>query len=330
MSPPLRGVLRQEAVDFQVEEIPGFQADGQGEHDLLWVEKAGANTAWVATQLARHAGVAPVAVGYSGLKDRHALTWQHFSVQLPGRQVDWSGLRLPGVRVLEVQRHSRKLQRGAHRGNHFRIMLHELSGDTIAAETLLQRAAREGVPNHFGEQRFGNQAGNIQLVQRLANGARLDRTQRGFALSTARALIFNAVLDARVQRGDWQQLQAGDLAQLDGSGSVFGPVQPDPQLHSRCEQLDIHPTGPLWGRGSSPCTDAVATLEQQIADTLPQAVAVCASAGMKHERRALRMRVQALRWHWPDPSSLSLEFTLGRGCFATALLAGLLQASDAR
>ena len=100
-APPLRGRLRTQPEDFIVEEALGYAADGAGEHVLLTVQKREANTAWVAQQLARFAGVDARSVGYAGRKDRHALTTQSFSVHLPGRSdPDWGALQLPGVRVL--------------------------------------------------------------------------------------------------------------------------------------------------------------------------------------------------------------------------------------
>jgi tRNA pseudouridine13 synthase len=239
-------------------------------------------------------------------------------------------LQVDGVRIIGVQRHSRKLQRGAHRGNRFRIVLRELSGDQAGAEHILQNLSTRGVPNHFGAQRFGLAAGNLRLVEKLAAGARLDRTQRGFALSTARAVIFNAVLDQRIADCTWDQLQDGELAQLDGSGSVFGPITPDSTLHSRCTQLDIHPSGPLWGRGAPRTDAALLQIELAAAARHPDASAVCSAADLKQERRALRMRVSDLQWHWnAQAHTLELQFALGRGCFATALLALLVGALDA-
>ena len=71
--------------DFRVEEIDAFEPDGDGEHLLLTVEKRGENSSHVARTLARWAGIADVGVGYAGMKDRHAVTVQRFSVHLPKR-----------------------------------------------------------------------------------------------------------------------------------------------------------------------------------------------------------------------------------------------------
>src|SRR5690606_4866811 len=197
--PPLRGRMRVIADDFEVDEVLGFEPDGQGEHSYLRIEKRDANTEWVAQQLAAFAGVAPMAVSYSGLKDRHALTRQTLSVQLPGRpEPDWDALRVEGVKVLSAVRHSRKLKRGTHKSNLFRIRLRELQGSRDEAEARIGQLGRLGVPNYFGEQRFGRNNENLHAARALFGGRRMSRSQRGFALSAARSWLFNAVLGRRV------------------------------------------------------------------------------------------------------------------------------------
>ena len=112
--PVISGALRTEIDDFVVDELLDVEFTGDGEHDWLKVEKRGNNTDWIARQLARHAGIRPAEVGYSGLKDRHAVTTQWFSVWR-GREApaDWSAWHVDGATVLEVERHQRKLRRGA-------------------------------------------------------------------------------------------------------------------------------------------------------------------------------------------------------------------------
>src|SRR3546814_5484344 len=81
----LSATIRTSPEDFFVEEIDAFAASGAGEHLLLAIEKRGMNTAFAAKLLAQWAGVGEQAIGYAGLKDRHAVTRQRFSVHLPGR-----------------------------------------------------------------------------------------------------------------------------------------------------------------------------------------------------------------------------------------------------
>ena len=252
-TPPLAARLRASPEDFQVEEILGYDADGVGEHVLLWVEKRGANTDWVARELAKFAGVPQVAVGYAGMKDRHAVTRQTFSVQLAGKpDPDWSTFPHAEVKVLAATRHSRKLKRGALRGNRFVLVLREVEGDRAAAEQVLQQIAVRGVPNYYGEQRFGREGGNVEQARAMFGGRRVERDKRSFLLSAARSHIFNNVLAARVERDAWDKPLDGEIWSLAGSRSWFGPEPFTDVLAERLVRADIHPSGPLWGQGEPP------------------------------------------------------------------------------
>lgn len=322
--PGLSGRIKVEPEDFVVVETLGFEADGQGEHDLLLIEKRGVNTEWLARQLARHAGVAPVAIGYAGLKDRQGVTRQHFSVQLPGRTVDWDTLTIHGVRLVSRARHSRKLKRGALTGNRFELRVRDVAGDRDQAAQQLEAIARGGYPNRFGEQRFGHDDGNLELARRLFAGARLERSERGFAISAARSAIFNAVLDARVGDGSWNQPRTGDLMQLDGRSAFFGPIETDATLDERCARGDIHPTGPLWGAGAPATAGQVRVLEAQIADRFEGFAEGLTTVGAEHDRRALRAMARELAWSF-DGEDLLLTFSLPAGAYATALLAEVIR-----
>lgn len=312
-----------------MDEELGFEPDGEGEHRFLRVEKTNANTAWVAGRLAKFAEVDVRRVGYSGLKDRHALTTQWFSVQLPARTVvDWAAARIEGVRVLEVTANRRKLRRGAHRSNFFRIVLRDAGGDFAEAAARLTRISAQGVPNYFGEQRFGRDAGNLALAESLMHGQRLSRDRKSLALSAARAWLFNHVLDRRVADGSWQRLRPGDCAGLDGSGSVFAVERPDATLERRVGALDVHATGPLWGRGALATSGEVETLEREIAGRFPTLAGGLERHGLAQQRRPLRVAVRALAWQ-EESGALELSFRLVRGAFATAVLRELADYRDA-
>lgn len=308
-APLFSAVIRSKADDFDVTEELGFEFSGDGEHDYLFVEKTNANTEWVSRQLAQYAEVPARDVGYAGLKDRHAVTRQWFSVPR-WHSPDWSRLEHEGVRLLDLQRHNRKLRRGAHTGNLFRIVLRgELPHDDALHERLAVIAA-SGVPNYFGEQRFGRGGGNIALADDWAAGRKLPRHKRSFAISAARSYLFNQFLDVRVGAGNWDQLLEGDVANLDGSGSVFTVTALDDDLTRRCEQMDLHPAGPLYGDGSSVSGVSAAHESWLVALT---------NARVKPASRSLRLRVADLEWEAAD-DSLVLEFALGRGAFATSVL----------
>lgn len=319
--PPLTARLRAAPEDFQVEEILGYDADGAGEHALLWVEKRGANTDWVARELAKFAGVSPVAVGYAGLKDRHAVTRQAFSVQLAGKpDPDWSLFPHAEVKVLAATRHSRKLKRGALRGNRFALVLREVQGDRAMAEQVLQQIAARGVPNYYGEQRFGREGGNVAQARAMFGGRRVDRDKRSFLLSAARSHIFNSVLATRVERGAWDTPLDGEIWSLAGSRSWFGPEPFTDVLAERLSRADIHPSGPLWGQGEPPTQNEAGALEREVGAASDDLAVGLAAARMDQERRPLRLLPKDLRWHWRDDDALELSFELPPGAYATVVV----------
>ncbi len=294
--------------DFEVTELPLQPPSGAGEHLWLQVEKNGANTAYVAQQLAAAAGVEERDVGYAGLKDRHAITRQWFSIYLPkGETPDLTPLQHPEFTVLSQSRHVKKLRPGDLQGNRFRIVLREVTGDHAAIEANLQAVASQGVPNYFGAQRFGFDGGNIEQGRAmLAREIRVrNPKKKGLYLSAVRAFVFNEVLAQRIAQGLWGQSLPGDV--MDASG---------------------RPTGPLWGRGRVSTTEAAQALENAVA---ARHAALCDGmehAGLEQERRALVASPQDMTWAWPQADQLVLAFTLPAGHYATSVLAEILRTTE--
>ena len=323
--PALTGRLRSSPDDFRVEEILGYGPDGEGEHVFLEVEKRGENTDWVARELAKFAGANPEGVGFAGLKDRHAVTVQAISVQLPGKdEPDWNAFGGDSVTVRSLGRTRRKIRRGALRGNRFVITVRGIEGDRTIAQARLEAIGAMGVPNYFGEQRFGREAGNIGQARAMFAGRRVDRSKRSILLSAARSQLFNTVLAERVASGSWATPIDGEVYALAGSRSFFGPEPMSDTLAGRLASFDIHPSGPLWGRGEPPTAGAAAELELRIAAADNDLAQGLAAAGMDQERRALRLRPEGFAWQWLD-DALEVSFTLPAGAYATTVLREVAQ-----
>ncbi|MCP5159404.1 MAG: tRNA pseudouridine(13) synthase TruD [Gammaproteobacteria bacterium] len=325
--PGLSGRWRGMPEDFQVREVLDFPLEGVGEHAWLWVRKRGANTDWVARQLAQKAGVAVGAVSYAGLKDRHAVTEQWFSVHLPGKaDPDWNIDPHPDFTVLKTVRHSRKLRRGALSGNAFRITIRDLDGDPAELVARWQTVSAAGVPNYFGEQRFGREAGNLERAEAMLSGqAKVrDRHQRGLYLSAARSALFNGVLAQRVVAGTWNQVLPGEVLMLAGSHSIFVVAEVDETLYQRVAAFDLHPTGPLWGAGELRSSGQVRELEEAVAATWPIFRAGLAAVDLKQERRALRLVMQDATLKFPEANVAALDFRLPAGAYATSVLRELV------
>jgi len=329
--PAGRGAIRVRPEDFRVTEDVGYAPSGDGEHLWLEVEKRGMNTVDVALRLARLAEVPVRSVGFGGLKDRNAVTRQPFSIQMPGREdPDWSTWGGAGMRIVDAARHHRKIQRGRLAGNRFELVVRALEGDRDELEQRLRQVAELGVPNGFGEQRFGGN--NIARAYRLFRGElrrKPSKSKRGFYLSAARSLIFNQVLERRILAGTWNQMMDGEIVMLDGSRSTFAADAEDPDIQARCKAQDLHPTGPLVGEGESGVTGEAAALEGDVIAAQQELADGLARFRLKTDRRPLRMRVIDLEWDFESNSALALRFSLRSGCYATAVLRELLEYRDA-
>lgn len=327
---PVSARFKQTPEDFVVvEELP-FELSGSGEHAWLQLRKRNCNTDWLATRLADYAGVKKHAVGYAGLKDRFAVTTQWFSIHLPGRDdVDWGNLQLDGVEVLERCRHQRKLQRGALKQNHFTIKLRAI--ETGADGNIEQVFARcdeirqQGVPNYYGEQRFGHDLANLVEAKRLFSQPRerLSRHKRSLYLSAARSWLFNCIVSERVEQGSWNRRLRGDVFMLDGRSACFvddGSLE----LQQRLQRGEIHPTAVLWGTGDSMAAHDCGAIEAMVIDRYPVFKQGLIDANVRQQRRAMRLPVQDLECRL-EYASLVLTFRLQAGSYATMVLREIIK-----
>ena len=294
--------------DFIVTELPLQLPAGEGEHIWLDIEKNGANTAFVAQQLAEAARVQERDVGYAGLKDRYAITRQWFSIYRPkGEALDLTLLQHPEFKVLSQSRHVKKLRPGDLQGNRFRIVLRDVTGDRDAIEANLRAIASHGVPNYFGAQRFGHDGGNVEHGRAmLAREIRVrNPKKKGIYLSAVRSFVFNEVLALRIQQGLWGKTLPGDV--MDDAG---------------------RPTGPLWGRGRVIATDQAQALESGVADRHATLCDGMEHAGLDQERRALVASPVDMSWEWPQANQLVLTFSLPAGSYATSVLNEILHTTE--
>lgn len=329
-APKAEGNIRSAPEDFVVEEIPRVLPEGEGSHLWLWVEKRSANTDWVANEIARVAACPARDVGYAGLKDRHAITRQWFSIPVAqATQERIENADIEGVRILKSRPHTRKLKRGTLDGNRFQLKIRQFTGGTEQTLQRLQRIRSSGVPNYFGPQRFGHGGQNVERgFQLLQKRTRLARNKRSIYLSAIRSFLFNQVLAERVRRGDWNRIVSGDLVMLDGTQSIFPCENPDADIEDRIERLDIHPTGPMPGENGAQPTGSAAQTEQAVLGNWPQLVEVLRAQRVQASRRALRLYPAGLEWGF-DGDDLVLAFSLPPGTYATTVLREILVFSDA-
>ena len=312
--------MRQQPEDFQVTELIDLDLSGLGEHLWVRVRKQGLTTQELAGELARWAKVRPNAVGYSGMKDKYAVTEQWFSITLPGRE-DPEPPTASKWEITQQSRHSKKLKRGFHTGNHFQIRLREVDGQPEQVEQRLRQLKESGCPNYFGDQRFGRDGDNVESALAMFNGTRRvkQRHLKGVLISAARSHVFNQLLTSRVKRGDWQAPQAGEVMMLAGSRSFFVADEIDATIEQRLASGDVLISGPMWGEGESPAAGKVGELENQLPDQFAEICTGLAGAGLRQERRALQLNLDDLAWRWQE-QDLVVDFSLPSGAFATSVL----------
>lgn len=322
------GFLRSEMSDFKVFENLPFEPCGEGEHLFIHVRKTGENTAFVAKQLAQYFGVKENLVSYAGLKDRFAVTEQWFGIHVPGKkEYDLSDLAIAGIEVLSSARHNKKLRIGALSGNRFELTLKKVT----EVEELMRRwhaVVAHGVPNYFGEQRFGIEGGNIEKALSLFSGTKVkDKKKRGMYLSAARSLIFNHVINDRIKNNTFDQAANGDVLMLSGTQSVFIADEIDESIKTRLNEKDVDITAPMWGAGELMTTQNVMSFEQSVGSQYQEFCDGLAKFGLKQERRRIRLCIENANINIEN-DTVELTFTLPPGSYATTVIRELLDYTD--
>lgn len=317
-----QGKIRVQPEDFFVQESLSFEPSAEGEHLFLFVEKRESNTEWVAKELAKHYEVRAGNVAWAGLKDRNAVTRQWFSVHLPGlKEVG----ELPSgeqYKVLEHSFNNRKLRVGAIDNNFFRLCVRGLQGDADKLENRLQKIAKFGVPNYFGEQRFGRLGNNLTMAQGLlVEGKRYKKNDHSMALSAARSYLFNQMLDQRMQAGMFNRVQEGDVLMLDKTKSIF-VAQADEleELQQRLDLADCHTSCAMPGSGRAVATGAALSWEEEQLTPYGDWLQGLDKQRVSASRRAARLMPQGFSWSRPGDGELLLEFKLPTGAYATSVL----------
>jgi tRNA pseudouridine13 synthase len=330
----LSAVIRAEPSDFQVAEVLPFEPDGEGSHAWLYIQKTNTNTDWLATELAKFSGVKPVDVGYAGLKDRHGVTSQWFSVNLQGiEEPNWSAFENDNIRILEHTYHGKKLKRGVLKGNRFTLTLTQLKGDRESWESSLTRVKCQGVPNYFAEQRFGHQMNNLRRVEAWFEQGKKPkkRNQKSIYLSAARSWLFNLIVGRRIEQQKFDNALSGDLMLLSGTkASHFHIEQLDDAITQRLAEHDIQITAALCGRGNPQNSGDSLALEQLVTDKWQLWIDGLNRAGVDRSYRPIRVLPQQMSWQFSDNQHLSIEFELTAGSYATAVLQELAVISDAQ
>ena len=299
-------LYRQQPEHFQVIETLNFKPEAEGDHLYLYIQKSDTNTDWLASELARKAGLEAVDVGYAGRKDRFAVTQQWFSLHLPkSKTVNPSIFEGANYQIIEQSRHTKKLRIGELAYNQFKLQLIEFEGSFASFEKRLELIASQGFPNYFGPQRFGRQAENVNKALAMLSGkVRVtDRNKRSIYLSAARSYLFNLVLAKRIEKGCWLLPIKGDnFSDQQGRSTI---------------------TGPMFGDGENSVTDAALILETEVLATQASLCEGLANSRIQWQRRPLSV-IPADVSCKENAQGIEIQFTLTAGSYATSLLRELL------
>jgi len=320
-------IIRSTPEDFIVIEDLGYAFSGEGEHVILTIEKRELNTLDVVQTLAKYANVKRMAVGFAGLKDRVAVTTQSFSVHLPGKpDLDWSVIESDSLRILSLTKHNKKIRRGTLRGNAFSLVLRDIDAAKELVEQRLSQIQQHGVPNYFGAQRFGRFSSNLSKADAWfkGEGRRPKQEQAKMMVSAVRSYLFNQVLAARVEQGNWNTPLVGDVALLANSRAQFHVEANDDELPSRMALDDVRLSGPMPGdesRAKWPEGEALVLEQNALDDALANFwIEQLRQRRIERDRRALRVMPENVSYEWLADSSLKVDFSLVSGAFATSVL----------
>jgi len=327
--PETRAVLKSSAADFEVEEVLGFEPVGEGEHLFLWVEKSGLGTMELIARMAKDHGLPERDFGYSGQKDKHALTRQWLSLHLPGKEAPFELPAGEGYRVLRQLRHHKKLRPGTHKFNRFSLCLREVRELSDKTQHQLDCVQQQGFANYFGHQRFGRKQDNVKQALAQLGTRKLSRGRRSMLLSSLRSHLFNQILSSRIELGHWEKPIAGDVFMLRGSHSIFAD-ELDAALLERHHQQDISVCASLYGAGRSLMSADAAQIEQRVFAENAEIIDCLQHNDSRLQMRPLRVAAEAFSYdHDPAAGLLRLELSLPTGCYVTTMLEHFLRLDDA-
>lgn len=317
--PGLGGRIKARPEHFVVEEIPLYEASGQGPHLYLTIRRAGLTTRQVVEDLARRFKLPSAAVGYAGLKDKQAVTVQTFSLPLASaeEEVRRLGEGAPWE-IVSVSRHQNKLKVGHLLGNRFTIVLSEARGGPAEAGAIAERLKVSGVPNYFGEQRFGEAGDNpAEALKLLRSGGKARGWRDKFLMSALQSFIYNYYLSLRIERGLFRTVLTGDVCKKYATGGLF--TSEDGAVETgRLEAGELSHTGPIFGSKMMPAKGAAAELEAGALAGLELSLDEAARTG-SGDRRANRLLIPDLTAAEGE-EGLVFTFSLPKGAYATSVM----------
>lgn len=317
------GVLKAKPEHFQVEEILPYAPCGEGEHLFVLLRRSGWNTVDVARALAKCFGLHQQDVGWGGRKDKHAVATQTFSLRLPlAMSLDKTAgvLKELPFEILKLQRHGNKLKRGHVAGNRFQILLSQVDPEAFGnAQRIAEILNHKGVPNYYGEQRFGIDMKNIDRAAALIQSNRPAKHRKEtFTVSVLQSALFNYWLKLRMERGEYETLLHGDVAKKTDTGGLF-IVQDLDEAAERFGHRRIVYTGPIFGHKMMEASHQAGEYEAQLIAGFDLTLQSFKALRAPGSRRAALLYPTDMTIQ-PGETGLLFYFTLPSGAYATTVM----------
>ena len=348
--------MRFEPEDFIVEEIPLYTPSRSGTHTFFAIRKRSLSTYEAINRIARELQVNHRSIGYAGLKDKHAITTQVLSVEgIPPEQI--LKLNIHRIEVLWAERHSHKLRVGHLKANRFEITVRWTAPHTLPdVEKKIAQLSTEGIPNRYGEQRFGNKQDSHLIGKALLNKdweraleyvldtetaqftnlakrikdmkkhdslekvvAYMPHRMRKLYLSAYQAHLFNRIVERRLP--DLGKLLDGDIAIKHRNAAPF-LVENAEIEQPRADAFEISPSGPIFGHKMRQPTGKVLEMERELLSAervKPESFRKVAGVRLSGTRRPLRIQMDLHQVTAVD-NGVHLSFTLPAGSYATVVL----------
>lgn len=160
--------LKQLPEDFKVEEITKIAASKEKKgYKIHLLEKKGMETFSLLAYLSKKNKIPAREFGIAGLKDRHAVTKQYFSI--PSRY-EITALNGNNFKIKLLGYADKALELGDLIGNKFEIMVRNIKkGELDGIRQKAKSLSIIGVPNYFDSQRFGSVINNKFVAKFLLN-----------------------------------------------------------------------------------------------------------------------------------------------------------------
>jgi len=329
--------------DFIVDEIPLYEFTGEGEHLIVHVRKKDMTTWEMISAIAKYCKIKQRDIGYAGLKDKHAMTMQYISLLAKGNEEKLKTFNHEKIKILSTTRHNNKIRTGHLKGNRFKIRLKKVLGvQKDKLDSVLKWVKHYGVPNYFGNQRFGNSGDNWKEGKAILDGTLKirDRKTRIFLINAYQSYLFNGWLSKRIELSMLLEsfseseseglfkLSKGALSGTKAQPHFFKILEGDLMMHypygrvfelesmeeeaKRFSEFDIAPSGLLAGTRVTSAQKVAGDIER---DYYREEITENGS------RRYAWIKVSDIKKRYVEEKAhYELEFTLPKGAYATNLL----------